>query len=229
MGDRCPFCGGPPEYLIAVWEDIEDHDEGKRPDYIGCERCHKMGPPVADRSDSVPEFAEPTMSDEDTSNADSNDRSVVDETINAYRVQKLSDGTVRLQAGGHVVHGDTYFDALEQYAQSEAANIETLPEHLRHDHRDRIHDGVIPLKSMDSTGFTPVEILDAVCGQPTTTIIDDLGRDYEHREHCGCVRCTTDHRPESEIPDRTGDPILDEVLEAADAIEAQQQRGENDG
>jgi len=79
---------------------------------------------------------------------------VVEETINAYRVQKLADGRVRIQSGGNVVFGDTYLEALERYATG-------VDEHVP-GQVDTIHDGYVPLLSMDSAGFTPEEILNAI-------------------------------------------------------------------
>lgn len=101
-------------------------------------------------------------------------REVVEETINAYRVQKLSDGSVRIRSGGHVVGGSTYYDALQRYAQSEQEQLEDLPRHLYVDHKERISDGVIPLYSFDSTGFTPREILNEVTGQPMEIVLELL-------------------------------------------------------
>lgn len=99
---------------------------------------------------------------------------VVEETINAYRVQKLKNGNVRIKSGGHVVGGATYFEALEQYAMSERQRVEAAPEHLRADKRESIYDGVIPLRALDTSGFTPEEILDEVTGQPLDRVLETV-------------------------------------------------------
>jgi len=91
---------------------------------------------------------------------------VVEETINAYRVQKLADGRVRIENGGHVVIADTYLEALERYAIGER---EHMPRQA-----NSIHDGYVPLKSMDSTGFTPEEILDAVTTTETSWCVEEV-------------------------------------------------------
>lgn len=98
---------------------------------------------------------------------------VVEETINAYRVQKLKNGKVRLKSGGAAVTAETYFEALERYAEREVCLIGEAPEHLRDEKRESIHDGFIPLKSFDSSGFTPREILDAVTMQPIERVMED--------------------------------------------------------
>lgn len=101
-----------------------------------------------------------------------NDREVVEETINAYRVQKLSDGSIRIRSGGHVVTDTTYYEALKRYAESEYESMMESPEHLRQNKVDSIYDGVIPLHSFDSSGFTPEEILDEVTGHPLDMVLD---------------------------------------------------------
>lgn len=114
------------------------------------------------------------MSSDESANASLREREVVEETINAYRVQKLDDGNVRIKSGGHVVTASTYFEALSQYAERERFEVETGPEHLRDDKRESIYDGSIPLKSLDSAGFTPEEILDAVTIQPLGVVLEDI-------------------------------------------------------
>lgn len=96
---------------------------------------------------------------------------VVEETINAYRVQRHKNGSISIRSGGHVVHAPTYFEALERYAASEKQRVEESSEHLREDKRNSIYDGVIPLYSLDTSGFTPEEILDAVTGQPLERVL----------------------------------------------------------
>lgn len=72
-------------------------------------------------------------------------RTVVEESVSHYQVERLSDGTVRLQSGGSVVHAPTYYEALERYAQWRQEHIGDLPEHLRADKRNSIyHDCVNP-------------------------------------------------------------------------------------
>lgn len=61
------------------------------------------------------------------------ERHVVEESINHYNAEKLSDGTVRVRSGGHVVEAETYYKALELFAASEQEHLEDLPEHLRED------------------------------------------------------------------------------------------------
>lgn len=92
------------------------------------------------------------------------DEEVIEETINAYRVQKLANGKIRIKAGGHVVVSPTYFEALERYAAWQAEEIEEGPDHLRKDKLESIYDGYIPLKKNDSSGFTPREIIEHVTG-----------------------------------------------------------------
>lgn len=71
--------------------------------------------------------------------ADSAD--VVEESISHYRVQRLDNGQIRVRKGGHVVHATTYYEALQQFAETEAERIEESPEHLRHDKRMSVsHD-----------------------------------------------------------------------------------------
>lgn len=114
---------------------------------------------------------------------------VVDETINAYRVQKLANGQIRIKSGGRVVHGETYYKALQNYAEWEQADLEDSPQHLRKDHWDSIHDGVIPLLSQNSNGVAPEEILDAVTGQPLWSVIDDMAQNMDHDDLCWCYEC----------------------------------------
>jgi len=39
----CPTCGAvADEFLIPVWEDMDDYWGHKDPDYIGCTECHTM-------------------------------------------------------------------------------------------------------------------------------------------------------------------------------------------
>lgn len=76
------------------------------------------------------------------------EREVVDETVNAYEVEKLSDGSVRLKSGGRVVVRPTYFEALQRYAQWMQEHIEDLPEHLREDRLEWISDGGNPHEEM---------------------------------------------------------------------------------
>lgn len=103
-------------------------------------------------------------------------REVVEETINAYRVQRLSDGSVRIKSPGRVVTSSTYFEALERYAQGEQRHIDGLPPHLRSDHRESIRDGFIPLRGQDSSAFSPIEILEEVTGEPRAAIRRELSR-----------------------------------------------------
>lgn len=103
------------------------------------------------------------------------DPEVVDETINAYRVQKLDDGRVRIDSNGLVTTAETYNEALRQYAELSAFLVEKRPsEQDRKEVRESIYDGSIPLKSFDSTGFSPEQILDEVTGQPLETVLADL-------------------------------------------------------
>lgn len=104
----------------------------------------------------------------------SDNREVVEETINAYVVQKLSDGTVRLRSGGHVVEGETYPEVLERYAQFEGKKKSEMAEHLKPDNLNNIHDGYVSLYSFDSRGFTPREILEEVTMHPYEIVEQDL-------------------------------------------------------
>jgi len=65
--------------------------------------------------------------------ARTDDREVVAESVSHYRVQRLSDGTIRVRSGGHVTHGETYYEALARYAEWQQSDLEDLPEHLRED------------------------------------------------------------------------------------------------
>ena len=100
---------------------------------------------------------------------------VEEETINAYRVQRHKNGSISIRSGGHVVHAPTYFEALERYAASEKERVKGSPKHLWKSERESIHDGVIPLNSLDSSGFTPEEILGAVTGQPLERVLGFIG------------------------------------------------------
>lgn len=99
---------------------------------------------------------------------------VVEETINAYRVQRLANGHVRIKSGGSVVTEPTYYEALEWYAQRQQYEIEHASDHLQEEKRESITDGFIPLKSFDTSGFTPIEILDAVTIHPIDRIMEFL-------------------------------------------------------
>lgn len=100
---------------------------------------------------------------------------VVKETINAYRVQKLADGRVRIDTNGLVATADTYNEALRQYAKLSDHVIDLRPsEEERERRRESIHDGSIPLKRFDSDGFTPKWILHEVTEQPVETVLADL-------------------------------------------------------
>ena len=112
----------------------------------------------------------------------SNRRSVEAETVNAYRVQKLSDGSVRIKSGGRVVVDDTYYGALERYAVGEKTDVENLPDHLRKDRESSIYDGYIQLDGFASTGFTPLEILDMVTAHPEAVLIDAVTDSLETSE-----------------------------------------------
>lgn len=38
----CPTCGASPAFAVPVWEDPDDAQRDKKPDYIGCTECHTM-------------------------------------------------------------------------------------------------------------------------------------------------------------------------------------------
>lgn len=44
-GRACPNCGADEGYTVEVWEDKEDWDLMKPPDYVGCLECHTMSVP----------------------------------------------------------------------------------------------------------------------------------------------------------------------------------------
>ena len=113
-----------------------------------------------------------TGSDQMAANAA--DETVAEETIAAYRVQRLENGSVRIKSGGYVVTAPTFFEALERYAKYQREHIEGLPDHLQPDKRRSIHDGYVPLESFDSSGFEPLEILEAVTHHPIEIILDDI-------------------------------------------------------
>lgn len=108
------------------------------------------------------------------------DETVVEETIAAYRVQRLENGSVRIKSGGYVVTAPTFFEALERYAAYQREHIERLPDHLRPDKRRSIHDGYVPLESFDSSGFSPLEILEAVTHHSVDVILDDIHSDTDN-------------------------------------------------
>jgi hypothetical protein len=60
-------------------------------------------------------------------------RNVVERSVSHYLVEKLSDGTIRLKSGGHVVESDNYYKALERFAAGQFEHLEELPEHLYED------------------------------------------------------------------------------------------------
>lgn len=99
---------------------------------------------------------------------------VVEETINAYRTQKLANGNIRIKSGGHVSTGQTYYEALRRYAEQEQLWIEEAPEQLKGEKEGSIHDGWVSTRSLDSSGFTPEEILDEVTMQPLEVVLEDL-------------------------------------------------------
>lgn len=107
------------------------------------------------------------------------DETVTDETIIAYRVQKLENGSVRIKSGGYVVTAPTLFEALERYAIHQRKHIEDSPDHLKPEKKRSISDGHIPLKSFDSSGFTPLEILKAVTYHPELVILNDIMDELE--------------------------------------------------
>lgn len=42
----CPSCGtDQTNHTIPVWQNPDDHDSGKQPDFIGCTNCHQMHRP----------------------------------------------------------------------------------------------------------------------------------------------------------------------------------------
>jgi len=104
----------------------------------------------------------------------SSDREVVDRTVNAYVVEKLSDGAVRLRSGGYVAINQSYFACLQAYAEHQQEHVSDLPEHLHRDRYGSIYDGYIPLRSFNSDGFEPAEILSEVTAQPLEIVLDDL-------------------------------------------------------
>lgn len=70
---------------------------------------------------------------------------IVDESVAHYQVEKLADGRVKVSSGGKVSIGQTYYDALESFAQWQQEEIEDSPEHLRERHLESIyHDCVNP-------------------------------------------------------------------------------------
>ena len=108
-------------------------------------------------------------------------REVVSKTINAYDVEKFADGTVKLRSGGRVVIGDNYYEVLARYVDGEVGRLEKLPEHLRDDRKSSISDGLIALESYDSSGWSPIDILEEVTGQPTQVVVDLVLDELEER------------------------------------------------
>lgn len=129
---------------------------------------------------------------EDHTAKDVSSEEVVNETINAYRVQKMADGSVRIKSGGHVSQAPTYFRALENYATWQQQEVEDSPDHLREDRESSIYDGVILLRAGNSDGFTPEEILDEVTGQPLESVLEDLAQNMSHSDICWCHECEYD-------------------------------------
>ena len=113
-----------------------------------------------------------------------NTREVVDETINAYVVQKLDDGSVRLRSGGFVTIKDSYFECLQSYAQHQQEHVADLPEHLRRDRYGSIYDGYVPLLSFDSSGFTPEQMLDEITSHPLEIVLGDLDFVVDENDCC---------------------------------------------
>lgn len=107
---------------------------------------------------------------------------VVEETVNAYRVQKLKNGSIRVVSGGSVSVGETYFDALRSYAEWQREELEEVPEHLKPEKIKSIYDGIVPLNEHDSAGFTPMEILAAVTGYQPERLRAMVERELETGE-----------------------------------------------
>lgn len=93
---------------------------------------------------------------------ESSSEEIVDETINAYRVQRLEDGRIRIDHGGVAVHGETLYEAMIAYGEFHLQLREAEPGAVDEMRRKSIHDGNVPLRHHDSGGFTPEEILMAV-------------------------------------------------------------------
>lgn len=120
---------------------------------------------------------------------DGSSEEVVGETINAYRVQKMGDGSVRIKSGGRVSTASTYYEALANYAAWQQREVGDSPDHLREDHESSIYDGVIELLSGASNGFAPEEILDKVTGQPLESVLEDMAQNRDHDDFCWCYVC----------------------------------------
>ena len=120
---------------------------------------------------------------------DGSSEEVVEETINAYRVQKMGNGSVRIKSGGRVSQAPTYYEALENYATWQQREVEDSPDHLRERYESSIYDGVILLLGGNSDGFAPEEILDEVTGQPLESVLDDLAQNMGHDDLCWCYVC----------------------------------------
>lgn len=70
---------------------------------------------------------------------------VVDESVSHYRVEKLADGRVKVSSGGAVSIAETYYEALQSFAEWQQEHLEERPEHLREDQLKSIyHDTVNP-------------------------------------------------------------------------------------
>lgn len=99
-------------------------------------------------------------------------RDVVEESVSHYRVQKLSDGTIRVKSGGHVVEGETYYKALARLAEWQQEELETKPDHLRENQWKSVyHDTVNPeLDGVQGNDAEEIkeEVIDDVASGETT-------------------------------------------------------------
>ena len=69
----------------------------------------------------------------------------VDESVSHYKVEKLADGRVKVSSGGSVSIAETYYKALQNFAEWQQEHLEERPDHLREDQLNSIyHDTVNP-------------------------------------------------------------------------------------
>ena len=69
----------------------------------------------------------------------------VDESVSHYKVKKLADGRVKVSSGGSVSIAETYYKALQNFAEWQQRHLEESPDHLREDQLGSIyHDTANP-------------------------------------------------------------------------------------
>lgn len=101
-------------------------------------------------------------------------REVVDTSVSHYRVEKLSDGSVKVSSGGRVSIAATYYKALLHQAERGQSHLEKLPDHLREDKHDSIYHDTSHPTMFDEDGLPLVFGVNSLGNKVPLWICDTL-------------------------------------------------------